>query len=313
MPIDPLGVISCFAPFQPQLHGAKQLITPSGSIGIPSLSSVIPALGERVESILQVIPTTPLATAASEYLREVTRTHAAAAVADGAAKPYSTYELEEINSPAQVIAHMNGPHPKRWFDDSASLRRYVDVIMRQGLTLAVEAEILTGSGIAPHLEGMLTVIGHQFQTWTTDILATCRMAITLIELINLPTDGLCFVFHPLDWETMELFETTLSGEYKMNDADRRAPVNRQARLLWGVQVALSTGLTQGTGVLFHRGAVELKERQGVTMDWSENVYDTNLSKSDFEANQIRFRAEGRWALNIYNPAAIVEIDLEAGT
>ena len=85
--------------------GSKQLLTPSGAVGVPSLSATLPAVGERLETILQAIPTTRDGNGLQEYLREVTRTHAAAAVAAGAEKPESEYELEEVVAIARVIAH----------------------------------------------------------------------------------------------------------------------------------------------------------------------------------------------------------------
>ena len=140
-----------------------------------------------------------------------------------------------------------------------------------------------------------------------------RIAYEYARPANLPTDGLCFVFHPDAWEDAELLETNVGGDYKMNDGEKRAPINRQQRTLWGVQVALSTSLSPCQALLFHRSAVELKEREGVTIDWSENTYDSAAGKNDWEKNLIRWRCEGRWAFNIYQPNAIVDIDVCQGT
>lgn len=290
----------------------KQLLTPSGSVGVPSLSSTIPVVGERLETVLQVVPTTTLENSAVEYLREVTRTHAAAAVAEGEAKPESVYTLEEVVAPARVIAHLSEPAPRTWFADAPTLERYLGTVMNVGLKLALEDNVLNGSGIAPELEGMLTVSGHLLQMAGADLLATCRAAITALELQSLPTEQFAFVLHPSTWEEMELMETIDSGAYKMNDGAGRAPINRQLRQLWSVPVALSTQIEEGLGLLFHKPSVELFERQQVTLDWSENVYDSESGKTDFERNLLRWRCEGRWALAIYRPSAIVEIDLGAG-
>lgn len=294
--------------------GGKQLLTPSGSVGVPSLSQTIPAAGERLETILQVIPTVPLSTSSVEYLREVVRVHAADVVAEGGVKPTSTYELEEIDAPARVIAHLSASAPRTWFADAPSLQRYLDTVMRQGVQLALEDQVINGTGAAPDLEGLLAV-GHQYQAFDTDLLATCRKAITLMELASVDMNGLCYAFYPTDWEAMELLETASLG-YKMNaGSGARAPINRQLRTLWGAQVALSLAVPEGTGLLFDRRAVELHEREGITLSWSENMVAEvdGVVKSDFERNLIRWRAEGRWAFCTFRPAAIVEIDLGAGS
>ena len=173
--------------------------------------------------------------------------------------------------------------------------------------LAVEDQILNGTNTSPEIQGMITCTGIQAQAWDTDILATTRKAITLVELINYPTSGLCFGFSPEDWETLELVEST-GGAYKMNDGSARAPINRQKRTLWGVPVCLSTSLTEGEGVLFHRDAVTLFEHmQGVRIDWSE-APDSNVAK-----NEVTWRCEGRWSAAIHAPEGIVSLELAAST
>lgn len=303
-----------FMSWRGQQYGQKALLTPSGSVGVPSLSTTIPAIGERLTSLLQVIPTQPTSASSVEYLREDTRTHAADTVAAGAEKPTSTYELSEQVAPAQVIAHLSEPVPRHYFSDAPGLSRYLDYVLREGLELALVEQLVNGSGVAPDLEGMLSVTGTQAQPWDgVDMLSTTRRAITLLEVINIPLERLVFAFSPYDWETMELLETSVGGAYKMNDAAARAPINRQTRQLWGVPVALTTALDEGTGLLFDRQAVELYEHEGVQLTWSENVVDAGTGKSDFVTNQIRWRAEGRWSLAIYQPSAIVEIALSAGS
>lgn len=291
---------------------AKQLVTPSGFVGVPALASTIPAVGETVESVLQLVTTERLENSSVTYLREATRSHAAAPVAAGSVKPESEYELVEIDAPSEVIAHLSKPAPRQWFADAPNLQRYLDFVLRQGLLLALENQVLLGTGVRPQLQGMLTIEGRQFQLGDVDGLAACRCAITLHELANTPTSRLAYCFHPFDWENLELLDTGL-GTYKMNDGDARAPINRQRRLLWGCPVAISGRMPQGTGLLFDRDAVRLYERQAVDLTWSENVYDGEAGKTDFERNLIRWRCEGRWAMAIFRPAGIVQIELTAGS
>jgi len=129
---------------------------------------------------------------------------------------------------------------------------------------------------------------------------------------GMPSGNLVFCFNPMDWETLELYRETTGG-FVLKDATQPLPIDRARRRLWGVPVALSTQQPQATGLLFDRRAVQLYERQGVDLSWSESVYDADARATDFERNLIRWRSEGRWAFAIYRPAAIVEIALEEGS
>lgn len=296
--------------------GQKELLTPSGSVGVPALSGYVPSLGEKVETILQVIKITPLTSSSVEYLREVSRTQNAATVADSGVKPTSVYELEEIDSPARVIAHLSEPVPRRYLSDQANISRYLDTVLKQGLTLELENQIINGTGVAPDLDGMLNVAGVTVLTpdGVLDRFGLARRGITILELKSLPIDELVFAIHPSTWESFELSKET-DGNYILQQDSKPSPINRQKRQLWGVPVAPVVSMPEETLLLFHRGAIELFEREQAKVDWSENTISLveGTPVSDFSRNLIRFRAEGRWVLAIYKPDAIVEIDLEEGS
>jgi len=298
--------------FRKSWDGRKELLTPSGSVGVPALSSTIPAEGERLETILQVLPPTPTDARSVEYLREVTRTQNAAPVADKGIKPTSVYELEEISAPVEVIAHLSEPVPRRYLSDYSNLERYLDVVLRQGLILELENQIINGDGISPNLEGMLTVDGHVvIPADGSDDFSLARKGITALELLALPTDELVFAIHPIRWEELELAKVN-GGDYILQLDSKPSPINRQRRQLWGVPVVPAVSMPTDRLLLFHRGSVELFEREQVNITWSENTISLVKGEpvSDFARNLIRFRAEGRWALAIHRPEAICEILLE---
>ena len=302
-----------------QKHSAKELLSPSGSVGVPALSATIPAAAEVLETILQVLRPTPTSNSSVEYLREVTRTHAAAPVAAGAVKPTSVYELIEVDAPCEVIAHLSEPVKRQWLSDAANLQRYLDAVLRQGEQLALEDQVVNGSGTTPELQGMLTVNGHILLPWdnTSDAITMARRGITYLELQSLPVVDLVFCVNPLTWEGIELLQDVDISAYKMGGTNEgRAPIDRQRRMLWGVPVVPSVAVPEDTLLLFHKSAVELFEREGVTIDWSENTISLidGSPVSDFTRNLIRFRCEGRYCLAIYRPEGIVEIvTAEAGS
>lgn len=293
--------------------GAKAIMAPSGSVEAPSPTGMLAPLGDKVETLLQLIPQEPLTDSDGfSYLQETVRTQNAAVVAAAALKPTSVYTLERKEDRARVIAHLSEPIPRQWLSDAQGLRRYLDTVLREGLLLALESEIIDGDGTGEHFTGMLATSGINVQAWDTDILTTARKAQTTLELLSIAPGA--YVFNPTDWETIEL-SVDLQGKYQMTvapDARQSLPVDRARRRLWGLPVALSTGLTAGVGLLVDfAGSTALFEREKVAIDWSEaTVVD---GTSAFEKNLVVFRAEGRWGFAVTRPAGIVELDLGAGS
>jgi len=294
-----------------QDYGAKALLSPSGSVGVPSPLSVLAPIGDRVETILQLIPGEGTDSDAYAFLRETVRTHNAGTVTAGATKPTSVYTVERVEAICQVIAHLSEPIPRQYLADAPLLNRYLDTVLREGLQLALEEQVIAGSGVAPDLEGILSTANTLAQPFATDILTTCRKAVTALGLYSVIPDA--WVFHPSDWETLELL--TSSEHYLMGQGQGQAlPVDKATRRLWGYPVALSLGIPQGTAILADfAGSTHLWEREGARVDWSENVYDSGAGKTDFERNLVRYRGEGRWGFALLRPFGACVVELEAGS
>ncbi len=178
----------------------KALITPSGSVGVPSPLSVLAPLGDRVDTILQLIPTEKTDSDGFAFLRETTRTHNADTVAAEGTKPTSIYSVEKVEDKVETIAHLSQPIPRSYLADAPLLSRYLDDVLREGVQLALEEQVLAGTGLDDDLAGILETSGIQTQAYSTDILTTCRKAVTLLEMVATGWR----VFHPSDWETIEL-------------------------------------------------------------------------------------------------------------
>ncbi|MET9604503.1 HK97 family phage prohead protease [Streptomyces sp. NPDC006512] len=266
-----------------------------------------------VLSLRQLIPTVRNTTGRFAYLRQTVRTNNAAVVAAGALKPTSVYTLARVDDRVRTIAHLSEPIAKQDLDDIGMLRQFIDQEMRLGLDVALEEEILEGSGSGEHMTGMANVSGSQSQAFVTDILTTARKAVTRLERYGyLARAG--FVMTPEDWEAFELLQDN-EGRFYYNGPAGPA-VNAASRRLWGVPVVVSDAATTGTAHLADFSQMRLQVRQEGVLDWSENIYrpdalGEDVGASDFQRNLVTFRFEGRFGLEILRPSAIVEIDLTA--
>ena len=297
-------------PYQPR-SGTKDLLSPNGAVSVPALSSTIVPLRDKVDTLLQLIPGEKMGTTdAFSYLQESVRVHAAATVAAGGVKPESTYTVERIDDRARVIAHVSEPIPRQYLADIPLLRGYIDGNLREGLMLALEDQIIAGDGDGENMTGILETSGILSQAWDTDILTTTRKAITNLDLRSIVPTG--WAMYPTDWEAIEL-TVDLADRYQLSSPGGLLPVDRARRRLWGLPVALSLGVPEGTGILADfAGSTKLFEREAVRIDWSENVVNGE-GVSDFVRNLVRFRCEGRWGFAVLRPHGCVEVDLAAGS
>lgn len=302
-------------PYQPA-SGRKDLLPTSGSVTVGTMSDQIGELADRAETIIQFMQVEPHSGDAFAYLRETYRQHGAKPVETGGLKPTSVYELERVDDRIRTIAHLSEPISRNWLSDAPMLKRYLNGVLREGLQLELEQQILQGDGTGENMTGMLTTAGVQVIVFSADVIETARRAITALEVLPVAPTG--WAIHPEDWETMEL-TTASGGEYLLKDGSTTLPIDRAKRQLWGLPVALTLGLDEGTAVLADwETAVTLFEREGTRIDWSEafnvpaGAYDAK-DTSGFERNLVKFRAEGRWGLAVNRPAAICEVRLEAGS
>ncbi|MCF2526747.1 phage major capsid protein [Yinghuangia soli] len=269
-------------------------------------------IGVPVLALRQLIPTVA-GPSRFGYLRQTTRTNNAAPVARGALKPTSVFTWERIDDRTRTIAHLSEPIARQDLRDAPALRQVLDVEMRLGIELALEAQIINGSGSGENMTGIANVSGSQAQAWATDLLTTLRKAKTKLEVLSF-VDGAAYVLHPNDWESVELLANN-EADYFLGGPVQTVDVN--SRRIWGLPVVTTTAQTAGVGHLANFGmATELQVVEDVRLDWSENMYDPDalgegVGASDFQRNMIRFRAEMDAGLKIFQPSAIVEIDLTA--
>ncbi|MFI6812252.1 phage major capsid protein [Nonomuraea sp. NPDC050328] len=294
------------------LFGAKAVLSPTGAVTTPVAAPAPYVQGQPATSLLSLIPRQPTDTHFS-YLRQTTRTNNAAPVAEGARKPTSIYTLELIEDRCRVIAHLSEEVPRQVLADLPALQQFLDGEMRYGIDLAVEGQILNGSGAGENMRGILNTSGVQVQAFATSKLLSIRSGITKLQ--NLGYEAGAIALRPVDWEAIET-SVTDAGSFIGAEAGQGTPVDAMRRTLYGVPVALSLAVPADKAVVFDPRKVQLNTREEVRLDWSESVYKPDRfgagqGGTAFEANMITFRAEGRFGLEIHAPSSAVSVSLVA--
>lgn len=249
--------------------------------------------GRPAVSILDVLHSRRVPPSYS-FLRQSARTLNAAPVAAGGTKPTSTVSVVAVENRLRVVAHVSEAIDQYLLGDNSNLERFVADELVYGLRLAVEAQVLAGSGSGENMTGILNTSGLVLQAFATNALTTVRKAITTLEA-NGYTPGV-IVLHATDWEAIELLTAT-SGATDV----RGVPIDPIARRLWGVPVVLNQGLGEDVGLVIGDGAVTVDHDGQVDVRWSDAVSD------DFAKNQVRCRVEGRFGVSVNQPAAVVKV------
>lgn len=249
-----------------------------------------PELQPRVRDLFPVVPT---GAGAVEFVRETGFLNAAAATAEGEAKPQSYLEFELISMSARTIAHWL-PATRQILADATGLQSYIDTRLLYGLMLTEDAELLYGDGTGVHIAGILTDPGIQLYTQVAgdNKADAVRRAMTLVTLAGYPASGV--IVHPNDWEDIEL----------MKDSDGRyiwvmITVGGERRL-WRAPVVESQAIHEGE---FAVGAFNLA---AAIWDREEALVRISDQHEDFfTRNMVAILAEERLMLTVYRPEAIV--------
>jgi len=263
------------------------------------------ALPYRPLTILDLITVGTTGSDTVEYPREVSRTNAAAPVAEATAagggsgaKPESALVLEKVTTAVKTIAHWI-PATKRALSDAGQLRTLIDAFLRQGLQEKLADQVLTGSGVGENLTGILNTTGISTQAYVATgqpLLTTTRKARTTAQVTGKarPTG---YVFNPTDWEAIDLL-TDNEGKYYFG-----GPSMLGVPRLWGLPVAEEEGLTVGRGLTGDLRLAVLWNREQSSISVSDSHSDF------FIRNLVAILAEMRAAFGVLRPAGLVDIDL----
>lgn len=240
------------------------------------------------------------------YMKESAVTNAAAAVAEGTAKPASDLNYTQTTETFKKIANY-----LKIVDEMLQDVPYVQSQVSGRLVYFVqqteEAQLLSGSGAGANMTGILNRAGltaAQAKGTDTNLDAIFK-EITKIRSTAF-VDPSAIVVHPNDWQLLRLakdgqgqyyaggpFTGAYGNSASFNDRGNLAA----GEMLWGLPVVVTTAITAGTALV---GAfdtcAQIFRKGGITVEM------TNSDQDDFVKNLVTIRAEERLALAVYRPA-----------
>lgn len=295
----------------------KDLITGSdstsaGAFVVPEQTGIYEPLGRYPLTLRDLISVRTTTSDTVEYIRQTRQVTQAAPVPEANVTDYTGYPgevegrkpegamgFERVQEAVKTIAVWI-PATKRALSDAAQLRGLIDQELREDLSEELENQLINGDGQGENFTGLANTANTLVQGYDTDILVTTRKAITNL-LVNGKQRPTAWLFHPQDWELIEL----------LRDKEDRfiwgGPFARGPYTLWGVPVAQSFFQTQGAAWLGNWSKMVLWDREQATVSVSDSHSDF------FVRNMVAILAELRAAMGVIRPSAFVEVDLEGGS
>ncbi len=246
------------------------------------------------------------------YVSETTATNAAAAVAEGTAKPQSTLIFGETTEPVRKLATIL-PVTDEMLADAPQISAYINQRLQLFIKITEEQQLLLGSGTAPQIQGLIGAGRSSVGTYARG--TADDNALALFKAMNgtrgssqLDPDGI--VVHPTNWQAIRTAKDT-SGQYYGGGpfygpyGGPQGPAGASqfsVDSIWGVPVVVTSAITLGSALVGAFGqAAAVYRRQGVTVE------ATNSHSTWFADNITAIRAEERLALAVYRQSAFTVV------
>jgi len=227
------------------------------------------------------------------FMVETLFTHAAAAVAEGAAKPESALTFAPATETVHKLAHWL-PVTEEMLEDVPAIRSYIDSRLRTGVEITEDQQLLTGDGAPPNMLGLLNRVGLAtpiaVAAGGSVFDAILKQAAAIYNAQAIQPDAL--VMNPADLVSLQVAKDT-TGQYLGG-----SPFTTPSTTIWSFTVAVTPLMTQGQilvgafkagGQVFRKGGIRVEA--------------SNSHQDFFVKNLVAIRAEERLALAVYRPGA----------
>lgn len=244
------------------------------------------------------------------YWQQGAVTGAPAAVAEGATKPSINFAFAPVTEALAKVAGITKVSTES-VEDTDYIVSVINGQLVLRLQILEEDQILSGSGAAPQLRGLLNRSGVQTYGVVGDLKAgnldKIFHAMTLVSTgaAFLPADGI--VINPVDYEALRLSKDgqqqyyaggPFTGAYGEPGAVQTNPG------LWGMPTVVTPAIPVGTVLVgAFAAAAQLFRKGGIRVD------STNSDVDDFQNNRVALRAEERILLAVYYASAFCKVTL----
>lgn len=277
------------------LIGRKAVLTTTGFVPESQRTGLIVPGALRRPVVADLIPDGRTNANSVKFMEETTTTNAAAAVAEGVAKPESTLVFTERTAPVRKIATVL-PITDELLEDEPAMRSYVEARLRLFLQLAEESQLVSGTGVAPQITGLLNVAGINTQAKGSDPTpdAIYKAMQKIVTTSFLEASGV--IIHPNDWTDIRLLRT-VDGIYIWGN-----PADAGPNRIWGLPVVQTPVVTENTAIVAaFDTAMQVFRRNEVSFAVSDQHSDF------FILNQLMLRVEERLAFAVYRPLGICTV------
>jgi len=273
--------------------GVNDTIT-RNTVAAPYLVGGIVSAPEQPLLIEGLIPHVPVSSGAINYVENKTFTNGAAGVAEGSAKPETTFAFALKTATVATLAHWT-KITEQLAADAPAVSAFINAKMLYGLQYKVDRELVVGQG-GNSLSGLLN--SGNYTDYSSSV--TVPTGSTLIDfalLIKTKLEELAYaprylVLNPADWAALALLKDT-QKRYILG-----GPASVTAKTLWGLEVITTSAMTSGKFLMADFGL-------GATIyDRQEVAIEIDREQDDFTKNLFTIRAERRLALVVDSPAAI---------
>lgn len=278
-------------PMAVSIRDLRAAVTGDGYVTSPQLDPRIAGIAVRPLSLLDLLPRITVSAGSFEF-NQATAAFANAAdyqALQGDLKPNQDIPMAVVSSPIATIAALTAVS-EQVLADAPALQQQVSNLLRYGVGVKLEGEVVAGIGGAGKITGLLTA-GTAFTATVGssngDAISEC--AAHLQSLGFVPS---AILVNPGDFHKLRITKSSGSGEY-LSGSWNQPPTPS----IWGVPAVVSPSVTAGKAVVMDVAQTALLDRMQVRIDFGRIA-------DDFQRNLIRVRAELRAGLAVFAPAAV---------